>query len=392
MLAQIEGMHLCGASSFAIERTLTPNATLIPHPKTTMKRLALSATLCLIFLPISAATSAELSYPVTSGGPTQDAVIDNTPVSTAFSFNVTESFTLTGVRLRFSATHQFMTDISVKLVSPAGTEVILFDKIGASAGILQNTYFADLVIRDDAVNALGEIVLPDPPGPNFNKGPWSGELKPESPAMLSAFSGEGSVGTWQLVVLDDLTGDTGYVYAAGDDSNAVPDALASRFGIALGTELTLTTDNLPALTPIAQWRLAKFGSPANSGIGANSADPDFDASPNILEYALDRDPLSGDGADGNAGLPEESVASSLGIVIDLPNPAPTDILYEVRGGSGLNTSIWTVGADKSGTGSWNVDPGDSLTTGAVIDGRQIVEISIAGYSFMHLRVSEIVAP
>ena len=209
---------------------------------------------------------------------------------------------------------------------------------------------------------------------------------------LSAFSGESSVGTWQLVVLDDRIFSTGYVYAAGDNTDAVPAGSAPRFGTALGTELTLTTDNPPMFTPIEQWRLAHFGSSANSGIGANTADPDFDGSPNILEYALDRAPLSGNGVDGDAGLPEENAASGLGIVIDLPNPAPADILYEVRGGSGLDTSVWTVGADKSGTGAWNDTPEASLTTGAVIDGRQIVEISVTGYSFMHLRVSEIVSP
>src|SRR5436190_2232519 len=38
-----------------------------------------------------------------------------------------------------------------------------------------------------------------------------------------------------------------------------------------------------------QWRLLNFGSAANSGVGADLADPDGDGITNLMEYALVKD-------------------------------------------------------------------------------------------------------
>ncbi|HEV7925579.1 MAG TPA: hypothetical protein VGR14_09495, partial [Verrucomicrobiae bacterium] len=50
-------------------------------------------------------------------------------------------------------------------------------------------------------------------------------------------------------------------------------------------------------TPIQQWRLDYFLSSTNAGEGANSADPNGNGLPNLVEYALGADPLAGASSD-----------------------------------------------------------------------------------------------
>ncbi|MEY4487521.1 MAG: hypothetical protein RIQ79_29 [Verrucomicrobiota bacterium] len=52
----------------------------------------------------------------------------------------------------------------------------------------------------------------------------------------------------------------------------------------------------PPLTAIQTWRVTHFGDSANSGSGANLADPDNDGRSNLLEYALGSDPMIGNPA------------------------------------------------------------------------------------------------
>jgi hypothetical protein len=50
-------------------------------------------------------------------------------------------------------------------------------------------------------------------------------------------------------------------------------------------------DNLGGgLTPLEAWRLANFGNASNTGIGADSADPDGDGENNLAEYTAGTDP------------------------------------------------------------------------------------------------------
>ena len=47
------------------------------------------------------------------------------------------------------------------------------------------------------------------------------------------------------------------------------------------------------VTPQQSWRQNAFGNSANAGLGADGADPDHDGVPNLVEYALGSNPLSG---------------------------------------------------------------------------------------------------
>jgi len=63
-------------------------------------------------------------------------------------------------------------------------------------------------------------------------------------------------------------------------------------GLGVFTELT---QSFTVNTPIESWRMLHFGSPANSGIGADDADPDGDGHKNLFEFVaglLPKDPSS----------------------------------------------------------------------------------------------------
>ncbi|MEO6230800.1 MAG: reprolysin-like metallopeptidase [Ferruginibacter sp.] len=87
-------------------------------------------------------------------------------------------------------THSYINDITVRLKSPAGNTVILFDKICDAE---QNF---DLNLDDEAAITT----FPCPPVGGLT-------IKPQNP--LSAFDGQNSTGVWTLTVKDNFDGDGG---------------------------------------------------------------------------------------------------------------------------------------------------------------------------------------
>ncbi len=106
-----------------------------------------------------------------------------------------------------------------------------------------------------------------------------------------------------------------------------------------------------------RWREANF--PNHESVSTPTTDADADALPNLLEYALGCSPLSGVGNDGAAALPVAVVNSTnpvltdrLALWMNLPEPAPTDIVYGVEASSTMAPGSWTPLATKTGTGAW----------------------------------------
>jgi hypothetical protein len=66
-------------------------------------------------------------------------------------------------------------------------------------------------------------------------------------------------------------------------------------------------------------------------------------------------------------------ADRLMLVIELPAPAPADVVYEVLASSDLVN--WTRIAQRSGAAAWlKIDPGGSVVPGPVLGGRQITKV------------------
>jgi len=322
----------------------------------------------------------EYEYPIDHGGETNDAVSFSEVGTTVFTFNVAEDQEVNRIRLRFAASHSFVSDMEVKLKSPDGTEVRIFDEIGGSGPF--RTYFDDVLFKDAAPDAasddIGRLLHGTDDGTDV--GPWSGSFSCEVQGevkeySLSSFIGVNSKGTWQLIVTDHVKEDTGYIYAQDDDSDTTP-TVSPRFGSSLGTALFVKFTTDPTLSPISQWRFNYFGSPANSGPGGNNNDFDQDGVINLLEYALGRDPTSALSGDGRSALPEyrrDIPQNKFIISMDLPSSAPGGIMYRIQ--ASTNLVDWDEVARKSGSGSWVVTEGDlSETAGGV--GRQIVELAV----------------
>src|SRR5690606_38323944 len=93
-------------------------------------------------------------------------------------------------------THTWLTDLTVRIISPSGTEVVLFSDV---CGDLDD---AIATFDDSGV----ELICGGNPA-------ISGTLMPESP--LSIFNGENAQGTWILEVSDADPADGGVVNSWG---------------------------------------------------------------------------------------------------------------------------------------------------------------------------------
>jgi fibronectin-binding autotransporter adhesin len=111
------------------------------------------------------------------------------------------------------------------------------------------------------------------------------------------------------------------------------------------------------LTPIEIWRQTHFGSAANTGNGADGADPDKDGIVNVMEYGLGMNP----NISSQVGLPTYSVPAGSGVISFGRNLAATDVAYIVQASNNLTT--WTNLATRAaGSGSWSpVAPGTVVT-------------------------------
>ncbi len=100
------------------------------------------------------------------------------------------------------------------------------------------------------------------------------------------------------------------------------------------------------LTPLAQWRVAHFGTTEAVGDAADLADPDGDGRPNLLEYALGGDPLVADIAAQSAA----TLDASGRLALTFSRTADGSLLYTVETSTDLVawTTFWSsTGADNT---------------------------------------------
>ena len=94
--------------------------------------------------------------------------------------------------------HTWVADLVVKLRSPGGTEVNLFEFVGGDGN-----NFCQTVLDDQATNSIQSVTPAN--------APFTGSFKPNQP--LSAFRGENPNGVWTLNVSDTVESDIGSVRA-----------------------------------------------------------------------------------------------------------------------------------------------------------------------------------
>lgn len=148
-----------------------------------------------------------------------------------FTLNYPNSAIISNVAVKVSIIHPFVSDLNIKLISPKGTIVSLFNRRGGSSDNLTNTTFSDL--------APGRVAT--------GTAPFSGSYKPES--LLAALKGSNAIGAWKLVVSDTVRLDAGSMISWSIDvtartlpaitvRNTVPQTLAA--GGTISSSITVT--------------------------------------------------------------------------------------------------------------------------------------------------------
>lgn len=150
-----------------------------------------------------------------------------------------------------------------------------------------------------------------------------------------------------------------------------------------GIQSTTSTFSVTVLTPLQTWRQQYFGSYANSGASADTANPSGDGVSNLIKYALGINP---------------TVAATLGLPITYPeagflelqfnrNLSATDVSYNVIASNDLVT--WTTIASRpSGSSTWS-QPGASVTdNGGVVTVVDQVSIASQKRRFLKLNVTD----
>ena len=118
---------------------------------------------------------------------------DNSYTGISSIINISENKKITDVKVKVKITHQWVGDLSLYLISPRGTEVLLSQEIGGEGLGYDNTTF-----DDDAATFI-----------QFGAAPYSGVYQPLN--SLSKFNGENSVGNWSFKVVDSGSDDIGNI-------------------------------------------------------------------------------------------------------------------------------------------------------------------------------------
>ncbi len=203
------------------------------------------------------------------------------------------------LRLSLNITHTFDVDLEAKLISPEGTEVIVFSRVGFSDDNFENTIF-----NEDTDIAIDE-----------GTAPFSGEFRPKE--SFTAFSDEMAEGIWTLRVEDFSSGDDGtldsWSLSIGDQtfesidvprdiSNDLPPTTSAVDVDVPGLIIEIVdgfTPGAPGVVEISTETLTALGDPV---ISATAVDP---SSTNIIELAATDITL--DDADAHFELDESGI-------------------------------------------------------------------------------------
>ncbi len=115
------------------------------------------------------------------------AIPDNNTAGVESTINIPDNITLSDVNVSVNITHTYIRDLYLKLTSPQGTEVILYDH--------------------NCNNQHNIIATFDDEGQALNCGSLTGHIIPVG--KLGDFNGEEAQGTWKLFVSDNAQADAG---------------------------------------------------------------------------------------------------------------------------------------------------------------------------------------
>lgn len=136
-----------------------------------------------------------------------------------------------------------------------------------------------------------------------------------------------------------------------------------------GTTQTYSIEYLPNQTPQESWRQTHFGSSANSGNGADSADPDGDGYSNLAEYTAGTHPTN-----ASDHFKAQSPTRGAG-TFSLSTAGKTGRTYELQRSSTLTSASWTPVLSQ---GPLTADATVTLTDAASPAGSAFYRIQVVG--------------
>jgi glycosidase len=157
--------------------------------------------------------------------------------------------------------------------------------------------------------------------------------------------------------------------AGGSDANPSNNSAADPFTVAA----------VSALSPIEAWRQQHFGSPQNSGSGADLFDASGDGLPNLVKYALGLDPTQ----PNLTGRPALSAANGILSLTFTRCRDAADITYAVEGTSDLD-GAWS-GIYSSATSPY--EGGSNATHAVTVSDTIPLESTPAGRRFLRLKIT-----
>ena len=143
--------------------------------------------------------NAVLSWPVPGWTVPNAAIPDSGMVQSTLDL-FSEGAAVSDMNVYLDIDHPNAGDLRVELVSPAGTNVRLFQHVGGSGDNFNGTF-----LDDEALTSITTVTEGD--------APFLAAYQPEQ--SLMAFDGELVDGTWMLKVFDDVAGNTGLLKAWG---------------------------------------------------------------------------------------------------------------------------------------------------------------------------------
>jgi tartrate-resistant acid phosphatase type 5 len=165
----------------------------------------------------------------------------------------------------------------------------------------------------------------------------------------------------------------------GQDSNSAPDGKNAVISVMVLTSgvyrVKVTAETTSGLgeyllnltrpaTGFDAWALQRLGPQSPPEARLPLSDPNHDQVPNLIEYALDLAPDSGNPMPVGINRIESGV---LHMSVTIPIPSQADIRYILEKSSTLRPGSWTTVAEKAGRDAWllgpGIDPPDELASG-----------------------------
>lgn len=208
----------------------------------------------------------------------------------------------------------------------------------------------DITLLPPPAAAFSRTITIDDPGPDT----WSGTVdygdgSPEQPLVINQ-----AARSFTLSHTYAAAGSYNVFITLADDDTEFLNSTNDGFDVTVPDEFDIAT-----------WRLQHFGSPDNSGDGADTADPDHDGIANLAEYAFQLDPNqssaddlpqpsftdAGGGFSEAARAADASSGGGVHFTISFTQPAGvTGITYGAEWSASLAPSSWTAVPD-TGSGA-----------------------------------------